>query len=79
MSRLLLDSHAMLWSVAHDSARSGTAKTLIQAADEVFVSEASAWEAAIKYTSATGPWTRRAPRRFSMSRCYLLVDCHRIL
>lgn len=48
MSRLLLDSHAMLWLVAHDSARSGTAKTLIEAADEVFVSEASAWEAAIK-------------------------------
>ena len=48
MSRLLLDTHAMLWFVANDSALSGTARTLIEAADDVFVSLASAWEAAIK-------------------------------
>ena len=35
MSRLLLDTHAMLWFVANDSALSGTARTLIEAAIKV--------------------------------------------
>ncbi len=48
MNRLLLDTHALLWFVANDSALSATARTLIEAADDVFVSVASAWETAIK-------------------------------
>ncbi|MGH7440812.1 MAG: type II toxin-antitoxin system VapC family toxin [Polyangiaceae bacterium] len=48
MSRLLLDSHALLWFVANDSALSAAARSIIETADDVFVSVASAWEIAIK-------------------------------
>jgi PIN domain nuclease of toxin-antitoxin system len=48
VNRLLLDTHTLLWFVANDSALSGTARTLIETADDVFVSVASAWETAIK-------------------------------
>jgi PIN domain nuclease of toxin-antitoxin system len=48
VSRLLLDTHALLWFVSNDSALSVSARSLIEDADEVFVSVASAWEAAIK-------------------------------
>jgi PIN domain nuclease of toxin-antitoxin system len=48
VSRLLLDTHALLWFVANDTALSGTARTLIETAADVFVSVASAWETAIK-------------------------------
>jgi PIN domain nuclease of toxin-antitoxin system len=48
VSRLLLDTHALLWFVSNDSALSTSARSLIEDADEVFVSVASAWEAAIK-------------------------------
>jgi PIN domain nuclease of toxin-antitoxin system len=48
VSRLLLDSHALLWFVANDPALSATARTLIETTDDVFVSVASAWEIAIK-------------------------------
>ena len=48
MSRLLLDTHALFWFVSNDGALSASARTLIEEADEVFVSVASAWEAAIK-------------------------------
>jgi len=48
VNRILLDTHALLWFVANDSALSGTARTLIETADDVFVSVASAWETAIK-------------------------------
>jgi PIN domain nuclease of toxin-antitoxin system len=48
VNRLLLDTDALLWFVANDSALSGTARTLIETADDVFVSVASAWETAIK-------------------------------
>jgi PIN domain nuclease of toxin-antitoxin system len=48
VSRLLLDSHALLWFVANDPALSITARTLIETTDDVFVSVASAWEIAIK-------------------------------
>jgi PIN domain nuclease of toxin-antitoxin system len=48
VSRLLLDTHALLWFVSNDSALSTSARSLIEDADEVFVSVASAWETAIK-------------------------------
>ena len=48
MSRLLLDSHALLWFVANDSALSATARNVIETGDDVFVSVASAWEIAIR-------------------------------
>lgn len=49
MTRLLLDTHALLWFVANDAALSASARSLIESsADEVFVSVASAWEIAIK-------------------------------
>ncbi len=48
MSRLLLDTHALLWFVSNDAALSTSARGLIEAADEAFVSVASAWEIAIK-------------------------------
>lgn len=47
-TRLLLDTHTFLWW-RDDSARLGTApRAAIASADLVFVSAASAWEAAIK-------------------------------
>lgn len=48
MSRLLLDTHTLLWFVGNATALSATARTLIETADDVFVSVASAWETAIK-------------------------------
>lgn len=54
MSRLLLDTHALFWFVANDGALSASARTLIEEADEVFVSVATAWEAASKATMIRG-------------------------
>lgn len=48
-ARLLLDTHALLWWVANDSALSAAADGAIQDADNrVFVSAASAWEVTTK-------------------------------
>lgn len=46
--RLLLDTHVYLWSVSDDRKLTKAARELIQAADEVYVSSASIWEASIK-------------------------------
>lgn len=47
--RLLLDSHTLLWWVRDDPALRKRARTLIaDAANECYVSHASAWEMAIK-------------------------------
>ena len=45
---LLLDTHVVLWWRADDPRLNGSARSMIAAADTVFVSVASAWEAAIK-------------------------------
>ena len=45
---LLLDTHAFLWWRANDARLSEAAREAIATADLVFVSAASAWEAAIK-------------------------------
>jgi len=48
--RLLLDTHALLWWLAGDDARSAPAKAAIAAEDnEILVSAASAWEIATKH------------------------------
>lgn len=46
--RLLLDTHVFLWAVAASPLLKPAARRLIEAADEVYVSAASIWEAAIK-------------------------------
>ncbi|MBP0595706.1 type II toxin-antitoxin system VapC family toxin [Paraburkholderia sp. LEh10] len=46
--RLLLDTHIYLWSVSDDRRLTKAARKLILDADDVFISSASIWEAAIK-------------------------------
>lgn len=48
MSLLLLDTHVFLWWRANDARLGAAAREAISNADLVFVSAASAWEAAIK-------------------------------
>ncbi len=47
-NRLLLDTHVFLWARAHDPRLEGQAGEAIVQAGIVFVSAASAWEAAVK-------------------------------
>jgi PIN domain nuclease of toxin-antitoxin system len=47
--RLLLDTHIFIWCVDDDPKLSAVAWSLIEAADAVYVSSASLWEATIKY------------------------------
>lgn len=47
-SRLLLDTHVFLWWRANDPKLTESVRTAVSEADIVFVSVASAWEAAIK-------------------------------
>jgi PIN domain nuclease of toxin-antitoxin system len=46
--RLLLDTHIYIWAVMDDEKLSSAARKLILDADQVMVSSASIWEAAIK-------------------------------
>ncbi len=48
MKRVLLDTEALIWWDANDPRLGGNARALIQDADEVYVSAASAWEIVIK-------------------------------
>jgi PIN domain nuclease of toxin-antitoxin system len=48
VDRLLLDTHVFLWWRADSQKLTRTARTAIAHADVVFVSAATAWEAAIK-------------------------------
>lgn len=48
LDRLLLDTHAFLWWRTNDSRLNESARSAIAQASLVFVSAASAWEAAIK-------------------------------
>jgi PIN domain nuclease of toxin-antitoxin system len=48
VSTLLLDTHVFLWWRTNDARLGATARTAIASAPIVFVSAASAWEAAIK-------------------------------
>lgn len=46
--RLLFDTHIFIWAVSGDKRLKNSARTLIENADEVFVSAATIWEASIK-------------------------------
>jgi PIN domain nuclease of toxin-antitoxin system len=46
--RVLLDTHLFLWAVDDSPSLREAAKAAIEGADEVYVSAASVWEAAIK-------------------------------
>lgn len=46
--RFLLDTHIYLWVVKNDRRLTKAARTKIENADEVYVSSATIWEAAIK-------------------------------
>lgn len=46
--RVLLDTHIFLWFLSDDKRLKSRARNHIEAADEVYVSAASVWEAAIK-------------------------------
>ena len=46
--RLLLDTHVFLWCVKDDRRLTNAARALLSGADEIYVSSASIWEAAIK-------------------------------
>lgn len=46
--RLLLDTHIFLWCTENSRYLSKPSRNLIQEADEVYISSASIWEAAIK-------------------------------
>ena len=48
MKRILLDTQAVIWWDSNDPRLGGRARTLIQGANEVYVSAASAWEVTIK-------------------------------
>ncbi len=48
MKRVLLDTEVLIWWDANDPRLGGNARALIQDADEVYVSAASAWEIVIK-------------------------------
>lgn len=47
--RLLLDTHIFIWLLDDDARLSDAAWSKIEKANEVYVSSASLWEAAIKY------------------------------
>lgn len=54
--RLLLDTHALIWLLAGDPRLAGTARAAIEdAASEVFVSAATAWEIATKHRKGKLP------------------------
>ncbi|HEY5791702.1 MAG TPA: type II toxin-antitoxin system VapC family toxin [Chthoniobacterales bacterium] len=48
MSRLLLDTHALIWIVRNDAALSKSAIDAFETSEEIFCSVASFWEIAIK-------------------------------
>ncbi len=64
--RLLLDTHVVLWLLAGDPRLGAATVALVQEADEVFVSAASAWEVAIK--AALGRLTLPEPFEVGVRR-----------
>ena len=46
--RLLLDTHIIIWALSDPDKLSAEAKSLIQKAEQLFVSSASIWEMSIK-------------------------------
>lgn len=58
MSRLLLDTHALLWWVLGDSRLSDRTRDLIPSAERTYVSAASAWEIRTKHRLGKLPEVR---------------------
>lgn len=54
--RLLLDTHALLWWAEDNQALSGKARRAMKAAEDVYVSAASAWEIATKVRIGKLSW-----------------------
>jgi PIN domain nuclease of toxin-antitoxin system len=65
MTRLLLDTHALVWASAAPDRLSSTARGLItDAANPLVVSAASAWELASKFRSGRFPTAEPLVRQF---------------
>jgi uncharacterized protein (UPF0548 family) len=76
VSRLLLDTHALLWFVANDSAQSGTARTLIEAADDVVWLPIPSWQRSVRSARRTGePLVAGVARRAMMKLPNTLRPC----
>ncbi len=48
--RLLLDTHTFLWFISDDPSLSSNAKSLLESDNDLFLSTASLWEIAIKFS-----------------------------
>jgi PIN domain nuclease of toxin-antitoxin system len=71
--RLLLDTHTLLWAALDDSRLSGSARSvLLERANRLYLSSASAWEIVIKY-QAGKLRLPDAPERFLRNCLYLLA------
>lgn len=75
--KLLLDTHSFMWFVAADARLSKTAREAIEdAANEKFVSVASAWEIAIKHSLGkiilSEPYEIFMPRQIAINGFELL-------
>lgn len=75
--KLLLDTHSFMWFVAADARLSKTAREAIEdAANEKFVSVASAWEIAIKHSLGkiilSEPYEIFMPRQIAVNGFELL-------
>lgn len=75
--QLLLDTHALLWWINDDAALSAKARSAIANADnECFLSLASCWEMAIKYSlgklTLSQPLDQFIPEQLSRNRIRLL-------
>lgn len=73
MSRLLLDTHALLWCLGDDPALSERARSAVMNPDaEVFVSAASAWEISTK--DRLGRLGRHEPIASGLDRLIAAAD-----
>lgn len=71
-TRLLLDTHVVLWWLTDDPALSGEVKTAIDDELEVYVSVASIWEVAIKQALGKIEKPTDLPERIRDSELHLL-------
>jgi PIN domain nuclease of toxin-antitoxin system len=64
--RLLLDTHALIWWLAGNTSISLRARRSIEAASEVFVSAATAWEVATKFRLGKLPEAERLAKNYAV-------------
>lgn len=74
--RLLLDTHAFLWLIAGDERLPATARMIIDAAEDVFLSTASVWEAEIKRAAGQldAPGIAGAARRVQVAKLDITAE-----